>query len=145
MRAVTKWVQTGHYQVVGAALAAARQRANLTQVQLAKRLRKPQSAISAIEAGMRRVDLVEFLAIVRVLEGDPIEIFAEIVRSLPKLPRARREAVLKRLSVPKPPSTGVSFLITRHQKAELRERGFTDDQIHTMTPEEAHRLLGLVD
>ena len=90
MRAATKWIQTGHYQVVGAALAAARQRANLTQVQLAKRLRKPQSAISAIEAGMRRVDLVEFLAIVRVLEGDPVEIFAEIVRSLPKLPRARR-------------------------------------------------------
>ena len=45
------------------------------------------------------------------------------------------EAILKSLSVPKPPSTGVSFLITHHQKAELRERGFTDDQIHTMTPE----------
>jgi len=53
------------------------------------------------------------------------------------------EAILKRLSVRKPPSTGVSFLITHHQKAELRERGFTDDQIHAMTPEEAHRLLGL--
>jgi hypothetical protein len=55
------------------------------------------------------------------------------------------EAILKRLSVPKPPSTGVSFLITHHQKAELRERGLTDDQIYTMTPEEAHRLLGLGD
>jgi hypothetical protein len=53
------------------------------------------------------------------------------------------EAILKRLSMPKSPSTGVSFLITHHQKAELRERGFTDDQIHSMTPEEAHRLLGL--
>ena len=55
------------------------------------------------------------------------------------------EAILKRLSVPKPPSTGVSFLITHHQKAELRDRGFTDDQIYTMTPEEAHRLLGIGD
>jgi hypothetical protein len=55
------------------------------------------------------------------------------------------EAILKRLSVQKPPSSGVSFLITHHQKAELRERGFTDDQIHAMTPEEAHRLLGLGD
>ena len=55
------------------------------------------------------------------------------------------EAILKSLLLPKPPSTGVSFLITHHQKAELRERGFTDDQIHTMTPEEAHRLLGLGD
>ena len=30
------------------------------------------------------------------------------------------EAILKRLSVPKPPSTGISFLITHHQRAELR-------------------------
>lgn len=55
------------------------------------------------------------------------------------------EAILKRLSMQKPPSTGVSFLITHHQRAELRERGFTDDQIRTMTPEEAHRLLGFGD
>jgi hypothetical protein len=53
------------------------------------------------------------------------------------------EALLKRLSVQGPSSIGVSFLITHHQKAELRDRGFTDDQIYTMTPEEAHRLLGL--
>jgi hypothetical protein len=55
------------------------------------------------------------------------------------------EAILQRLAARKPPTTAVSFLITHHQKAELRERGFTDDQIHTMTPEEAHRLLGLGD
>jgi hypothetical protein len=66
------------------------------------------------------------------------------------------EAILRRLTAQKPrqhtplssegsPSTGVSFLITHHQKAELRERGLTDDQINTMTPEEAHRLLGLGD
>jgi predicted metal-dependent phosphotriesterase family hydrolase len=70
--------------------------------------------------------------------------------------RSKETAKLPRLAVRKPrqhtplssdgsPSTGVSFLITHHQKAELRERGFTDDQIHTMTPEEAHRLLGLGD
>jgi hypothetical protein len=35
------------------------------------------------------------------------------------------EAILQRLSVRKLPSTGVSFLITHHQKAELRELGFT--------------------
>ena len=55
------------------------------------------------------------------------------------------EAIIKRLSVREPLSTGVSFLITHHQKAELRDRGFTDDQIYTMTPEEAHRLLGIGD
>jgi predicted transcriptional regulator len=65
-------------------LAAARRKANITQVELARRLKKPQSVISAIEAGKRRVDLVEFMVIVRALGSDPFEIFGEIVRSLPK-------------------------------------------------------------
>jgi hypothetical protein len=53
------------------------------------------------------------------------------------------EAILTRLAARRPPPTGVSLLITHPQKAELRERGYTDDQIHDMTPTEAHRLLGL--
>jgi transcriptional regulator with XRE-family HTH domain len=62
-------------------LAAARQRAKLTQVELAARLRKPQSFVSAFEAGKRRVDLIEFLLIARTLGADPIDIFAEITKS----------------------------------------------------------------
>jgi transcriptional regulator with XRE-family HTH domain len=83
MRAAAKWVQPEHYPVVGAALAAARQRANITQVELAGRLGKPQSVVSQFEAGKRRLDLVEFLLIVRSLGADPVEIFAEIAESLP--------------------------------------------------------------
>jgi transcriptional regulator with XRE-family HTH domain len=75
-----RWVQPEHYLVVAAALAAARQRANLTQVELARRLGKPQSVVSAIEAGKRRVDLVEFLLIARTLGADPVEIFVAIAR-----------------------------------------------------------------
>jgi len=82
MRAAAKWVQPEHYQVVGAVLEAARRKANLTQVELAARLPKPQSVISAIEAGTRRVDLVEFLVIVRALGADPVDVFAEIVASV---------------------------------------------------------------
>jgi hypothetical protein len=40
--------------------------------------------------------------------------------------------------------TGVSLMITRQQKADLRERGYTDEQIRDMKPEEAHRVLGLI-
>jgi len=40
---------------------------------------------------------------------------------------------------------GVSLMITRQQKADLRELGYTDDQIRDMKPEEAHRVLGLID
>jgi hypothetical protein len=40
--------------------------------------------------------------------------------------------------------TGVSFIITKAQKAELRHRGYTEEQIREMKPEEAHRALGLI-
>jgi transcriptional regulator with XRE-family HTH domain len=79
MRAA-KWVPPEHQKVVGAALEAARRRANLTQVELARRLGKPQSVVSGYEAGKRRVDVVEFLLIVRALGADPLAIFAEIAR-----------------------------------------------------------------
>jgi transcriptional regulator with XRE-family HTH domain len=82
MRAAAKWVQPEHYPIVGAALAAARQRASITQVELARRLGKPQSVVSAFEAGKRRVDVVEFLLIVRTLGADPVVIFAEIATSI---------------------------------------------------------------
>ncbi len=37
----------------------------------------------------------------------------------------------------------VSLIITRAQRADLRERGYSDEAIRTMTPAEAHRHLGL--
>jgi transcriptional regulator with XRE-family HTH domain len=86
MRAAAKWVQPQHYQVVGAALEAARRKANLTQVELAALLGKPQSVVSGYEAGKRRVDVVEFLLIVRTLGADPLDIFAEIATSISRYP-----------------------------------------------------------
>lgn len=78
------WILPEHYQVVGATLAIARESANVTQVELARLLGKPQSFVSAYESGQRRVDVVEFLLIVRTLDTDPLDIFAEIVRSFPR-------------------------------------------------------------
>ena len=40
--------------------------------------------------------------------------------------------------------TGMSFFITKVQKAELRRRGYTEEQIREMKPEDAHRALGLI-
>jgi hypothetical protein len=37
----------------------------------------------------------------------------------------------------------ISFFITKSQKAQLRERGFSDDEIAKMRPAEAHKILGL--
>ena len=63
------WISPADYLVVGTALATARQHANITQVGFARRLGKPQSMVSEIEAGKRRVDVIEFLVIVRALGG----------------------------------------------------------------------------
>jgi transcriptional regulator with XRE-family HTH domain len=76
------WVEPRDLKIVGEILAAARRRANLTQDELAAGLQKPQSFVSAFEAGKRRVDLVEFLLIARTIGTDPVEIFTEIVGSL---------------------------------------------------------------
>ena len=47
------------YQHFLARLRAARQEAGLTQVEVAKKLRKPQSFVSKCESGERKVDAVE--------------------------------------------------------------------------------------
>lgn len=53
-----------------AMLVSARDRAGLTQQQLADRLGKPQSFVAKYEGGERRLDVVEFMTIARALMFD---------------------------------------------------------------------------
>jgi transcriptional regulator with XRE-family HTH domain len=76
------WVQPKEYKVVGAALAAARERAGLTQKQLARKLRKPQSFVSNYERGQRRIDVLELLRIVDAFDGDPRRVFSDIIAAI---------------------------------------------------------------
>lgn len=73
------WVQPKEYKAVGAALAAARGRAGLTQKQLARLLRKPQSFVSNYERGQRRIDVLEMLRITEALKADARHVFMDIV------------------------------------------------------------------
>jgi len=57
-----------------ARLRAARERVGLTQAEVAKRLRRPQSFVSKCEAGERRVDVVELAAFARLYRR-PVEFF----------------------------------------------------------------------
>jgi hypothetical protein len=41
------------------------------------------------------------------------------------------------------PEKQISFFITNSRKAELRERGFSEDDIAKMKAAEAHKILGL--
>jgi transcriptional regulator with XRE-family HTH domain len=72
------WVQPKEHKVVGAALAAARRRAGLTQTQLAKSLRKPQSFVSSYERGQRRLDILEFLRVADAIGANALAEFESI-------------------------------------------------------------------
>jgi cytoskeletal protein CcmA (bactofilin family) len=43
-----------------------------------------------------------------------------------------------------PSPQGVSFFITKRQRADLRARGYDDAAIDKMTPSDAHRILGII-
>ncbi|PIR37734.1 MAG: hypothetical protein COV34_02990 [Candidatus Zambryskibacteria bacterium CG10_big_fil_rev_8_21_14_0_10_42_12] len=54
-----KSIHTKEYAYFVEKLRKARQEAGLTQVQVAKKLKRPQSYISNVESGQQRVDVVE--------------------------------------------------------------------------------------
>lgn len=56
-------LHSSHYQAFRDLLIEARERAGLTQVQVAKLLEKPQSFVSKYERGERRLDFTEFMEI----------------------------------------------------------------------------------
>jgi ribosome-binding protein aMBF1 (putative translation factor) len=60
-------------------LVGAREKAGLTQRDLAARIKRPHSFVGRMEAGERRIDVIEFIEIARVLGADPKELFGRLV------------------------------------------------------------------
>ena len=56
---MTRSTQTKEYAYFVERLRKAREEAGLTQVEVAKKLKRPQSHISNVESGQQRVDVVE--------------------------------------------------------------------------------------
>jgi transcriptional regulator with XRE-family HTH domain len=79
-----KSVFTDAYASLLEVLVATRKRCGVSQVELARRLGKPQPFVSYFERGERRIDVIEFYAIARALRVDPEELFREVVRRLPE-------------------------------------------------------------
>lgn len=75
---------TDGYKDMLAMLLEARRTAGVTQIELAKRLGKPQPFVSNVERGLRRIDVIEFYAIARALGLEPKALFGELVAKLPK-------------------------------------------------------------
>jgi len=73
-----KSVWQEQYQILYSELKSTRKAANLTQVQLAKKLGKPQSYVSKYESGERNLDFIEVLAVYKACKADPIELINKI-------------------------------------------------------------------
>lgn len=58
----------------------ARKEADLTQVEVASRLGRPQSFVSKYENGERRLDVVEFLDVAKVLQCDPVRVLRNLTK-----------------------------------------------------------------
>jgi transcriptional regulator with XRE-family HTH domain len=68
-------------------LVGARRDAGLRQVDLAARLGKPQSFVSKMERGERRLDVVELIVVARAIGVDEIGFLNTVAAAIPK--RAR--------------------------------------------------------
>ena len=81
MGAMKKSTFTREYATLCETLAKLRQGAGLTQRQLAERLGVAHSWVAKVEAGERRLDVVEFCWLVAACGGRPTEAFGGFVRS----------------------------------------------------------------
>ena len=67
---MTRSRQTKEYAYFVERLRKARQEAGLTQGQIAKKLKRPQSHISNVESGQQRVDVVELQTFAKMYNKD---------------------------------------------------------------------------
>jgi transcriptional regulator with XRE-family HTH domain len=79
---LSKSVHTASQAAFCALMIAARKRAGLTQQQLAKRLKRPQSFVAKYEGGERRIDVVEFTEICRAIGENPVKLIKSLMAAI---------------------------------------------------------------
>ncbi|WP_338638839.1 helix-turn-helix transcriptional regulator [Burkholderia pyrrocinia] len=73
-----KSTHTPQYRALLDHLIAARKASGLSQAELAARLGRPQSFVAKIEIGERRIDVIEFLEMARILDVSPASILENL-------------------------------------------------------------------
>lgn len=73
-------VYSDEYQLVIKTLKASRCEQGITQSQLAASLGEPQSFVSKVESGERRLDIIEFVHIASQLSLDPEDLLKNLLR-----------------------------------------------------------------
>jgi transcriptional regulator with XRE-family HTH domain len=79
---LSKTVHSANQRAFCVLMRETRKKAGLTQDQLAKRLKRPQSFIAKYEAGERRLDVMEFVAISRAMDDDPLRFRRTLLKRL---------------------------------------------------------------
>ena len=72
-------LQRQQYEYLRSELKKARLAGKLNQVDLAQKLRKPQSFISKVESGERNLDVIEFVSYCNALDLDPAKYLKKLV------------------------------------------------------------------
>jgi len=75
---VTKSIYSKRYRQFLDLLIQARKEADLTQVEVASRLDRPQSFVSKYENGERRLDVVEFLDVAKAIDFDAVKLIRKL-------------------------------------------------------------------
>lgn len=70
---------TRRHQEFIAFIASTRRAAGITQTELAERLGKPQSFVSKVERGERRLDVIEFCQVSECLGREPARLLQDFI------------------------------------------------------------------
>lgn len=77
-----KTIHSDEHAILRRLLKAARKEAGLSQVELAERLKAPQSLVSKTERGERMLDVVEFADYATAVKVSPLKLFSRLVREI---------------------------------------------------------------
>ncbi|MGO7366567.1 helix-turn-helix domain-containing protein [Rhizobium leguminosarum] len=77
---VAKTLGTERHRALIALLVEKREASGLTQTELADKLGEYQSLVARLESGQRRVDVIEFLELARILNFDPLDALGRLAR-----------------------------------------------------------------
>jgi transcriptional regulator with XRE-family HTH domain len=75
-----KGLRSSTERAIANVLARARKQKNLSQRELAARLKRPHSVIGMIESHQRQVNVPEFITMAEALDADPAELFRQVLR-----------------------------------------------------------------
>ncbi len=81
---LTKSLYTKEWEVLLELLRDLRAAQGWTQEQLAKKLGRPQSTVSKIEAGERKLDVCQFVDYLRILNADPVAAMRRLMKAIQK-------------------------------------------------------------